>query len=260
MISGKTRFVPLLAHPAQHVRTPSRFNAECERQGLDMIMMPLDVRPDMLDQTVASFRAIANIAGMVITIPHKASAARLCDRRVGAATLVDACNIIRREADGSLTGGMFDGEGFVAGLRHQGHDPAGFRTLLIGAGGAASGVGHALLGAGVMDLTIANRSLHKAEHLARQLAGAFPDASVVAAAADPAGYDLVVNGTALGMHENDALPIDVDRLDKGTIVAEVVMQPDMTPLLIAAEKRGCHIHKGIHMIEQQVRLLVDFLK
>ncbi|MBD9625021.1 shikimate dehydrogenase [Ensifer sp. ENS06] len=260
MISGKTRFVPLFAHPARHVRTPALFNAECQLQGLDMVMAPLDVRPDMLDQTVASFRAMENVAGMVITIPHKASAARLCDRKVGAATLVGACNIIRREADGSLTGGMFDGEGFVAGLRHQGHEPADFRTLLVGAGGAASGVGHALLQAGVKDLTIANRSRDKAEHLAMQLVSAFPAARIAAGSPDPAGYDLIVNGTALGMHEGDALPVDVERLDPGSLVAEVVMQPDMTPLLIAAEARGCRVHKGIHMIDQQVRLLVDFLK
>jgi len=260
MISGKTRFVPLLAHPARHVRTPALFNAECVRQGLDMIMAPLDVRPDILDQTVASFRAMENVAGMVITIPHKGTVAALCDRTVGAATLVGACNIIRREADGGLTGGMFDGEGFVAGLRHQGHVPEGFRTLLVGAGGAASGVGHALLKAGVTELTISNRSRDKAEHLAAQLATAFPDARVKAGAPDPAGYGLVVNGTALGMHEGDALPVDVERLEKGCVVAEVVMQPDMTPLLIAAEARGCRVHKGIHMIEQQVRLLADFLK
>ena len=259
MISGKTRFVPLFAHPARHVRTPALFNAECERQAVDMIMVPLDVRPDMLDRTVASFRAMENVAGMVVTIPHKSAVAALCQRKVGAADLVGACNIVRREANGSLTGGMFDGEGFVAGLRHRGHEPKGLRVLLVGAGGAASGVAHALLQAGVAGLTIANRSREKAEHLARQLAGAFPDARVAAGTPDPAGYDLVVNGTALGMHEGDALPVDVERLDRDCVVAEVVMQPDMTPLLIAAEARGCRVHRGIHMIEQQVRLLVDFL-
>lgn len=260
MISGKTRFVPLLAHPARHVRTPALFNAECARQGIDMVMVPLDVRPDMLTQTVASMKAIDNLAGMVITIPHKTAVAVLCDRTVGAASLVGACNIIRREADGSLTGGMFDGEGFVAGLRSQGHEPSGLRTLLVGAGGAASGVAHALLRAGVTDLTIANRSMEKAAYLAQQLVAAFPHASIAAGAADPAGYALVINGTALGMHDGDALPVLLERLEEGAIVAEVVMQPDMTPLLVAATAQGCHVHRGIHMIEQQVRLLVDFLK
>ncbi|MGJ7037432.1 shikimate dehydrogenase [Shinella sp. BE166] len=260
MITGHTRFVPLLAHPCRHVRTPPLFNAECERQGDDIVMVPLDVLPERLHATVDNLRAIENLAGMVITIPHKGAIAGLCDRLVGAAALVGACNIVRREKDGSLTGGMFDGEGFVAGLLHRGHDPAGKRVLLVGAGGAASGVAHALLRAGVASLTIANRSPEKAETLAGQLRGLFENAHIEIGPADPRGFDIIINGTALGMHAGDALPADVDRLDAGTVVGEVVMQPDVTPLLAAAEARGCVVHKGIHMIEQQVRLLVDFLK
>jgi shikimate dehydrogenase len=259
MISGTTRFVPLLAHPCRHVRTPGVFNAECARRGIDMAMVPLDVRPDMLAQTIAALGAMENLAGMVITIPHKTEVAQYCDRLTGATEMLGVCNIIRRETDGSLTGAMFDGEGFVAGLRHRGHDPAGRRVLLIGAGGAASGLAHALAGAGVARLTIANRSAEKAEMLMGQLAAVFPGVDISAGPADPAGYDLVINGTSLGMHAGDALPVDPDRLDAGTLVAEVVMQPDVTPLLAAAEARGCRIHKGINMIEQQVRLLVDFL-
>ena len=117
MISGTTRFVPLLAHPCRHVRTPGVFNAECTQRGIDMAMVPLDVRPDMLAQTIAALRAMENLAGMVVTIPHKTEVARLCDRLTGAAQMLGVCNIIRRETDGSLTGAMFDGEGFVAGLR-----------------------------------------------------------------------------------------------------------------------------------------------
>jgi len=260
MVTGKTRFVPLLAHPIHHVRTPPLFNAECEQRELDMIMVPLNVRPDMLEQAINAFRAMDNVAGMVVTIPHKASIAELCDKKIGAANLVGACNIVRRESDGCLTGAMFDGEGFVAGLKHCDNDPVGRRTLLVGAGGAASGIGYALLNSGVDELTIANRSMEKAEKLADYLGSIFPRAKVGYAPPDPKGFDLIINGTALGMHFDDPLPINVDRLDSNSLVAEVVMQPDMTPLLVAAEKRGCRIHKGIHMIEQQVRLLVDFLQ
>lgn len=259
MITGTTRFVPLLAHPCRHVRTPGVFNADCAARGIDMVMAPLDVTPQMLAPTVAALRAVGNLAGFVVTIPHKTAIAALCDRLTGAAALIGACNIVRREADGSLTGGMFDGEGFVAGLRHQGHDPAGRRVLLIGAGGAASGVAHALVAAGVACLTIANRSHEKAALLADQLRATFPQARIEAGPADPAGHDLVVNGTSLGMHDGDALPVDPARLEPGALVAEVVMQPDVTPLLRAAEARGLAIHKGLHMVERQVGLLVDFL-
>lgn len=260
MITGNTRFVPHLAHPCRHVRTPPVFNGECAGRGLDITMVPLDVTPQALAATVAALSQISNLAGMVVTIPHKTAIAALCDRLEGAAAMLKVCNVVRRESDGSLTGAMFDGDGFVAGLHHQGHEVRGRRALIVGAGGAASGVAYALLAAAVGHLTIANRSPDKAEALVAQLRDAFPQANVAAGTTIASNYDLVINGTALGMHDGDALPIDPAQLHPGTLVAEVVMQPDVTALLTAAQARGCIIHKGIHMVEQQISLLVDFLK
>lgn len=259
-ISGLTRFVPLLAHPAKHVRTPGVFNENCGTRGIDMVMVPLDVHPVELQGTVASLRKVANLAGFVITIPHKTVMASLCDDLTGAARLLGVCNVVRRDADGKLTGGMFDGEGFVAGLRNSGLNVKGRDALLLGAGGAASGIAHALASHGVSSLTIANRSMDKAEHLAKLLQPHFPTQKISAEQPDATHADLVINGTSLGMHEGDPLPLDVTCLKPGTIVAEAVMQPDVTPLLKAAADRGCIVHKGIHMVQQQVQLLVDFLK
>lgn len=259
MITGHTRFAPLLAHPSTHVRTPGVFNGACALRQVDMVMVPLDVPPAALPDIVRSLRSVANLAGLVVTIPHKTAIAQLCDRLVGAASMVGVCNVVRREPDGSLTGAMFDGEGFVAGLRHQGHDPAGMNILLVGAGGAASGVAHALLGAGVSRLTIQNRSVEKALQLREMLKRHFPDADVALFDRNPAGCDMIVNGTSLGMKPDDPLPFPVADLPKGAVVAEVVMQPDVTPLLAASQALGHPVHKGIHMVEQQVDLLIDFL-
>lgn len=259
MITGHTRFAPLLAHPSTHVRTPGVFNAACAARQVDMVMVPLDVPPAALPGVVGSLRRVANLAGFVVTIPHKTPIAALCDRLVGAAAMLGVCNVVRKESDGTLTGAMFDGEGFVAGLRHCGHDPAGQRALLLGAGGAASGVAHALVAAGVARLTIRNRSRDRAEHLARLLAGQFPQADIRVTDGGDEPHDLVVNGTSLGMQPADPLPQDPDSLPGGALVAEVVMQPDITPFLAAAQARGHRVHKGIHMVEQQVHLLIDFL-
>jgi len=259
MITGHTRFAPLLAHPSTHVRTPGVFNAACAARQVDMVMVPLDVPPAALPDIVASLRAVANLAGFVVTIPHKTPIAALCDRLVGAAEMLGVCNVVRKEADGTLTGAMFDGEGFVAGLRHCGHDPAGRKILLLGAGGAASGVAHALVAAGVGQLSIRNRSMAKAAQLADMLKSQFPGADIRLDAGEPEAHDLVVNGTSLGMKPADPLPVDVGSLAEGTLVAEVVMQPDITPLLAAAAARGLATHKGINMVEQQVNLLIDFL-
>lgn len=260
MITGHTLFAPLLAHPCSHVRTPGVFNAACARRDIDMVMVPVDIPQQGLAELVSALRQSANLAGFVVTIPHKTPIAALCDRLHGAAEMLGVCNVVRKEADGTLTGAMFDGEGFVAGLRHCGHDPAGRRALLIGAGGAASGVAHALVAAGVAQLTIMNRSEEKARHLAYLLRARFPDANIALHADHGEPHDVVINGTSLGMQPSDPLPMSADSLPPGALVAEVVMQPDITPFLDAARARGHDIHKGVHMVEQQVNLLIDFLR
>ena len=76
----------------------------------------------------------------------------------------------------------------------------------------------------------------------------------------PAGdWDLIVNGTSLGLKHDDPLPLDPALLRPETIVAEVIMQPAQTPLLLAARARGCRIHLGEHMVTAQIDLLADYL-
>src|SRR5690606_32195674 len=113
----------------------------------------------------------------------------------------------------------------------------------------------ALAAAGVQELVIANRTREKAEAVADRVHAAYPDAQVGVGANDPRGYDLVVNGTSLGLRSDDPLPVDVDLLEPGTIVAEVVMKPELTSLLAQAQERGCVIHYGRWMLEAQVRLI-----
>ncbi len=259
VITGLTRFVPLLAHPSKHVRTPGVFNKNCQSRNIDLVMVPLDVLPERLDQTVEALRHVVNLAGFVVTIPHKTKIAGYCDRLVGAAQVLNVCNVVRREPDGTLTGSMFDGEGFVEGLRQEGHNLIDKKALLIGAGGAASGIAHALISRGIGSLVIANRSSEKAEQLAGLLREHFSGVEIKTGSSDPYEADLIINGTSLGMHPRDGLPVDPTRLRPGTIVAEVVMQPDVTRLLKVSAERGCVIHKGIHMVRQQINLLVDFL-
>jgi shikimate dehydrogenase len=258
-ISGHTRLVVILAHPVGHVRTPAALNAHFAATGRDAVLVPMQVRPEDLAAVVAMLRRVENLGGIVVTVPHKEAIAALCDTLTEAARIVGAVNVIRREADGSLTGGQFDGEGFRAGLVAAGHDPRGRRIWMAGAGGAAAGIGHALLRHGAAALTIHNRNPARAEGLAKRLASALPDARVAVGGPDPTGHELVVNATSLGMKPGDALPVEARLLQPPMVVAEVVMQPDVTPLLEAAAGRGCATHRGIHMLMQQVPILADFV-
>jgi shikimate dehydrogenase len=194
-----------------------------------------------------------------VTVPHKTAMPALCDELTPAAQRIGAVNVVRRTAAGRLVGGMLDGEGFVAGVRSEGIEPAGLAAYLVGAGGAASAIAYALAQAGVSRLTVANRTPAKAEDLIARLKEDFPGLALELGTEDPSHHDLVVNGTSLGLREGDALPLNTSRLSADQIVVEIIMQPAETPLLRAARAKGCRVHFGAPMLASQIALMAAFL-
>lgn len=259
MITGNTRLFAILADPVAQVRTPQVLNDHFAAHGLDAILVPMHVASSDLEQVLGGMRRMKNLSGFIVTVPHKIAMAGLCDELGPAARAIGSVNTVRRTADGRLVGEMFDGSGFVGGLRAQGHDPDGKRVLLIGAGGAASAIAFALSGAGARRVTVANRTRAKAETVVEHVRRALPQADIAVGEADPRGYDMVVNATSLGMRPEDPLPVDVAGLEARTLVAEIIMKPEVTPLLDAARQRGCAIHYGRHMLDCQVDLMARFM-
>ena len=206
-----------------------------------------------------ALRSLRNLGGFIVTVPHKVAVVALCDELTIEARQVGAVNVVRRTADGRLIGGILDGEGFVRGLRTAGIEPAGQSVYLAGAGGAASAIAFALAKAGVRRLTVANRSTGKAQALVDRVVGAYPALQGLVGKDDPSGHELVVNGTSLGLRPGDALPLDVGRLEASQLVAEIIMDPVLTPLLAAAVARGCRTHPGEPMLASQVELMAAFM-
>jgi shikimate dehydrogenase len=258
-IDGRTRVVVLLAHPAGHLRTPPLFNARCVARGVNMVLVPWDVAPDALVRVVDGLRSVRNCAGMIVTIPHKASVVACCDRLEGVAADLGVVNVIRRETDGTLVGRLHDGEGFVDGLRGQGIDPAGKRVLVLGAGGAGTAIAGAFAQSGTARLVIANRDRRRASELVARLRALHPGEPIESGEADGRGFDLIVNATSVGLDGDPGIPIRPETIDAGCVVAEAVMKPAMTPLLRAAQSRGARIHLGEHMIAAQIDHFLRFL-
>lgn len=258
-ISGHTALTVILAHPVAHVRTPQAMNAHSAAAGQDAVMVPLQVLPEDLRSAVGALRRMPNLRGIVVTVPHKEAVAALCDELTESARQVGAVNVIRREADGRLVGGQFDGEGFVAGLHAAGHAVAGRAVFLAGAGGAAAGLAFAFARHCARRLTIHNRTAAKAADLAARVRAAHPACDARAGGADPAGHAVVVNATSLGMKAGDALPLDVTHLAPPMLAAEVIMAPEVTPFLAEAARRGCATHGGRPMLEAQIALLAGFM-
>ena len=259
LISGHTRLYAIVGDPITQVQTPQAINHLLAERGVDGVLVPLQVADEDFAVFTASLRCLKNFGGMVVTVPHKTAMAALCDSISPAAAAVGAVNVVRREADGRLVGEILDGQGFVAGLRQHGIGVHGQSAYLAGAGGAAHAIAFALADAGLASLTVYNRSPAKVQALAARLAAHCPGMTVQAGSADTMGHRLVINATSLGMQAGDALPFSTDTLTADQTVAEIIMQPALTPLLAAAQARGCRIHYGAPMLACQVALMADFM-
>ncbi len=258
-ITGRTSIWAILADPIHHVKTPQALNALMRERGVDGVLIPAHVSAENLPGFIAGLKSMRNFKGFIVTVPHKTAIVDLCDEVSEQARAIGAVNAVRLEADGRLIGEMFDGAGFVAGLRQAGIEPHGRSVYLAGAGGAANAIAFALAEAGVSLLTIANRTRSKSEELKGRLAQHFPAVPVEIGTPDPSGHEIVVNATSLGLREGDPLPLDVTRLSADQIVAEIIMQPETTSLLAAGKERGCRTHPGHPMLAGQVEQWADFL-
>jgi shikimate dehydrogenase len=219
---------------------------------VDAVLVPMKVAPARLAGFVRNAFEAQNLGGLWVTIPHKAAMAGLMGRNDPLATLAGAVNAVRRADDGVIEGALYDGVGFVKGLDHFGLRVAGRRVLMVGAGGGGQAVAAALAQRAPALLAVANRSRQRAVDLVARLAPAFGAMLSVADSADPAGYDLIVNCTSQGLKPDDPLPVDVQRIDAGAAVVDIIMSRQPTPLLQACAARGIVAHAGFEMLVQQI--------
>jgi shikimate dehydrogenase len=129
---------------------------------------------------------------------------------------------------------------------------------VVGSGGVGSAIAGSLAGAGTTAIGLFDSSPAAAEALGGRLREHYPRLEVSTGIRDPAGYDLVVNATPLGMKAGDPLPVDVSRIAPATFVGEVVMQEEITPFLRAARDKGCPIQVGTDMLFEQIPAYLEF--
>ncbi|MFM8988190.1 MAG: shikimate dehydrogenase family protein, partial [Alphaproteobacteria bacterium] len=157
-ITGNTRIYCIIGHPVAPVRSPAFYNALFRASAMDAVFVAIDIAAKDAARGFEGLRAMANVAGIVVTMPLKQLVLPLVDEVLPRARQVGAVNTIRREPDGRLVGDMFDGRGGVLGLRWEGHEPRGRRVLLAGAGGAGSALAFALAEAGASALSSMSRA------------------------------------------------------------------------------------------------------
>ena len=261
MISGKTTLIAHLGYPTFAFKAPMIYNPWFEKNGIDAVVVPMGVQvPDYPDFFRALFH-LTNIRGALVTMPHKVTTIELVDELTPTAQVAGAANAVLLRDDGSLLGDQFDGAGFVRGVRAQGlRRSQGKKVLVVGNGGVGSPIAASLAAAGVgVDRACSTRTPPRPRGSAERLRGALPGRSRSSTGSkDPAGHDLVVNATPLGMKDDDPLPMDVDRIAPGTFVGEVVMKQEITPFLRAAQDKGCPIQVGKDMLFEQIPAYLEF--
>ena len=258
-ISGKTRFYGMFGDPVEHLRAPTALNEVLNSRGVDAVFLPLHVAPEHLAEAIAGIRRVRNFVGFMVSIPHKAAAADLCDEVLPNAKACGVVNAVLVDQDGRLIGESFDGLGMVRSIEMQRDLNSDTRVLLVGAGGVGRSIAVALALAGAGYLAIANRTLSKADELADTVRRAAPDCVVKSDSSfDPEGFDIVVNATSLGLNGKGPMPVEVSRISKPALVAEVVMVPAITPMLHSAQEQGLDVVHGSEMLTHQIEILADF--
>ena len=258
MISGKTTLIAHLGFPTEAFKAPMIYNPWFDSKGIDAVVVPMGVRPaDYATSLKAIFR-FSNLRGALVTMPHKVATNALVDELTPTARIAGASNAILLRPDGSLLGDQFDGAGFVRGVQRKGLQLAGRSVLVSGNGGVGCAIAASLAAAGVARMALYDGVDAASRALAARLREHYPALAVSTGSNDPAGFDLIVNATPLGMKEDDPLPFDMARVAPSTFVGEVVMKQAMTPLLRAAEARGCAFQMGTDMLFEMIPAYLEF--
>lgn len=240
----------VVGHPIAHSRSPLLHGFWLRALGVDGSYERIDVAPADFPAFLSGLRE-RGFAGGNVTIPHKEAAFAAVERLDEAASAIGAVNTLWFE-DGRLCGGNTDAYGFSAHLDETApgwHETE--KAVVLGAGGAARAILFALIGKGVGEIHLLNRTPARAEELAARFGPAvrprlwsdLPDAL--------SGSGLLVNTTALGMAGKPPLEVDISPLAADAVVSDIVYVPLMTPLLKAAEARGLRTVDGLGMLLHQ---------
>ncbi len=258
MICGTTSLIAHIGYPTFTFKSPQIYNPYFRHAGIDAVVVPMGCQAADYPDFLRAVFTLTNITGALITMPHKVSTVGLLHQASTAVHIAGACNAVRRNAAGQLEGALFDGEGFVRGVLRKGLQLAGKRALVVGAGGVGSAIAASLAAAGVSELQVFDTHSLAAHQLAERLRLHYPQLQVHTGSNDSHGMALVVNATPLGMHVDDPLPIDINRLQPDCLVGEVVLRTEMTALLIAAQQRGCSVQVGSDMLFEQIPAYLEF--
>ena len=258
MLSGKTTLIAHIGYPTEAFKAPLIYNPWFEKHGIDAMVVPMGVKAEDYPVSLRQIFKFSNVLGALVTMPHKVTTMSFADDASITARIAGAANALLKRADGTLLADQFDGAGYARGVARKGFKTKGSRILIVGTGGVGSPIAASLAADGAASISLFDLNTASAEGLASRLKQYYPDMEVNVTSNDPAGYDMVVNATPLGMKDTDPLPFDPERLSPTTFVGEVVMKQEITPMLRAAIARGCKYQVGTDMLFEMSPAYLEF--
>lgn len=255
IITGQTRIVGIFGDPIAHTRSPAMQNAAFRARQLPYIYVPFHVRPSDLAKAVHAIRAY-NLVGVNVTVPHKERIVRYLDMLSAEADLCGAVNTVVNR-DGQLCGDNTDGRGFLVSLQERGFSPHGKEAIVIGAGGSTRALLVSLIRAGSARITIANRTLAKAQALVRTyraLGKTQVEAVPLKALQDPTllkKAGLIINCTSVGLHGETFPEAAFDATPRTCLFYDLLYRPDLTSFLRQARAARRSIVDGRRMLLHQ---------
>ena len=257
-IDGNTELIAHIGYPTHSFKSPLIYNPYFEQEGINALVVPMGCQTAHYPEFLKSVFNLSNIRGALITMPHKVTTVGLLDEVTPTVKVAGACNAVKRDERGRLVGDMFDGAGFVRGVKRKGFALQGKQVLVVGCGGVGSAIAASLAAEQITAISLFDVNTASCEGLGQRLQSEYPQIKVETGSNDPEGHDLVVNATPMGMNEGDPLPMDVSRIAPETFVGEVVMRQEMTAFLQAAKNRGCKVQVGSDMLFEQIPAYLEY--
>ena len=244
----------VIGWPIQHSRSPIIHNYWLKAQSINGQYETIAVSPEEADVFFKGFKA-SELVGFNITLPHKEVVIPYLDHIDEAATAIGAVNTVWLE-DGKMCGSNSDWIGFSDNLDHLavGWDQQNEHALILGAGGAARGVIFALVKRGFKNITVANRTLSRAEELAQHFGSTVKAVELHNADQLIESSTLIINTTSLGMDKNPPLPLTLDGIQPDCLVTDIVYTPLETPLIKLAKSKGNQTVNGLGMLLHQAKM------
>jgi len=253
VISSHTGTLAIIGDPIEHSITPRIQTFAYGETGADFVNVAFRVAPAQLKQAVEGAKALG-LLGLMVTIPHKEAVLELCDELDESARLMGAANLLHFTPEGRTIGYSSDGWAALKSLEEENVTVKGARVAIVGGGGAARSLALTFARAGVVEITLLNRTVERAARIAEEVQTLGVPVQVRALDENTlsetlANCTLLVNSTSVGMHPHeDATPVPASVLHDGFAVYDIVYNPLETRLLREAKAAGARTVDGLGML------------